>query len=109
MHTPDTLTALAHDVRMRGRDNAVSDQDLTDLLLSTAKQIETLRALLRECITPVHAWPQYRELAQRLRAALGEQSTTTPHVKTAAEMRADAARDTSCVGAFARARPGAAK
>ena len=70
-------------------------------------EVETLRALLRECITPVHAWPQYRELAQRLRAALGEQSTTAPHVKTAAEMRADAAHDTSCVGAFARARPGA--
>ena len=30
-----------------------------------------------------------------------------PHVKTAAEMRMDAAHDTSCVGAFARARPGA--
>lgn len=28
-----------------------------------------------------------------------------PHVKTAAEMRYDAAHDTSCVGAFARARP----
>lgn len=27
------------------------------------------------------------------------------HVKTAAEMRYDAAHDTSCVGAFARARP----
>lgn len=27
------------------------------------------------------------------------------HVKSAAEMKADAARDTSCVGAFARARP----
>lgn len=30
-----------------------------------------------------------------------------PHVKTAAELRMDAAHDTSCVGAFARARPGA--
>lgn len=28
-----------------------------------------------------------------------------PHVKTAAELRADAAHDMSCVGAFARARP----
>lgn len=31
--------------------------------------------------------------------------TVQPHVKTAAEMRYDAAHDTSCVGAFARARP----
>ena len=28
-----------------------------------------------------------------------------PHIKTAAEMRYDAAHDTSCVGAFARAHP----
>lgn len=31
---------------------------------------------------------------------------TKIHVKTAAEMRLDAEHDTSCVGAFARARPG---
>ena len=31
--------------------------------------------------------------------------TSAPHIKTAAEMRMDAAHDTSCVGAFARARP----
>lgn len=32
---------------------------------------------------------------------------TAPHVTTAAELRQQAASDTSCVGAFARARPGA--
>lgn len=42
-------------------------------------------------------------LAREIR---GEKPAT--HVKTAAEMRYDAAHDTSCVGAFARARPGKA-
>lgn len=42
MHTPDTLTALAHDVRMRGRDNVFSDGTLSELLLHVASQMQTL-------------------------------------------------------------------
>lgn len=41
-------------------------------------------------------------------APQGPPEPATPHVKTAAEMRLDAAHDMTCVGAFARARPGAA-
>jgi len=51
-----------------------------------------------------------RFVVEQVRQALGTQPEmlrAAPHVKTAAEMRADAAHDTSCVGAFARARPGA--
>lgn len=48
MHTPDTLTALAHDVRMRGRDNVFSDGTLSELLLHIASQMQTLQAHAQE-------------------------------------------------------------
>jgi hypothetical protein len=87
---------------------------------------------LDDMLTPLYRslralmWPVWlgAVAAERERcAALCEQWNTTPgsrlareirgehpkpRVKTAAEMRYDAAHDTSCVGAFARARPGKA-
>jgi len=66
--------------------------------------------------TPVNhptAWPVGTNLltATQARAMLMHvlsEPSVQPHVKTAAEMRYDAKHDTSCVGAFARARPGKA-
>jgi hypothetical protein len=46
------------------------------------------------------------EIIDRIRRELAELDAAQPRVKTPAEMRHDAAHDTSCVGAFARARPG---
>ena len=44
---------------------------------------------------------------RREMAELDAMQPTRPRIKTPAELRKDAAHDTSCVGAFARARPGA--
>ena len=47
-------------------------------------------------------------VSERERAAVSARHQRKPRVTTAAEMRQQAKSDTSCVGSFARARPGKA-
>lgn len=73
--------------------------EATDARDATAAERERCARLCEQWNTTPGA-----KLAREIR---GDAAAPVAHVKTAAEMRHDAAHDTSCVGAFARARPGA--
>lgn len=81
--------------------------DRNDFEVYAGMRALSLRRSLRhpdeyESATTEEAWAAF----QAGRAAT-KAPKPAPRVKTAAEMRHDAAHDSSCVGAFARARPGA--
>lgn len=93
----DRLDELERALRFadQGAVFTMSDRLVIASFLSAYRELVALPGRLRD--------ERVRELRKGPRTDYG----TTPHITTAAELRQQAASDTSCVGAFARARPGA--
>ena len=66
------------------------------------------RDLLRQALVAYADAYMDEPVAERERATVAAKHQRKPRVSTAAELRQQAKSDTSCVGAFARARPGKA-
>ncbi len=64
--------------------------------------------ILREALVAYADAYMDAPVSERERAAVAAKHQREPRVTTAAELRQQAKSDTSCVGAFARARPGKA-
>jgi len=66
------------------------------------------RDLLRQALVAYADAYMDEPATERERASVAAKHQRKPRVSTAAELRQQAKSDTSCVGAFARARPGKA-
>ena len=94
----DGLPAILGSIRALESEHGPDDWPAVQMrdLTAMRDEIAHLRVALE------HAWGELDDLK-------AQPQPKTRHITTAAELRQQAKSDTSCVGAFARARPGAKK
>lgn len=105
---PETLAvALSNVGTMSPRLRKLYD-DSAAALRAQANEIDRLHDRLRQALVDFADAYMDDPVTESERAAVAAKHQRKPRVTTAAELRQQAKSDTSCVGAFARARPGRA-
>ena len=105
---PETLAvALSNVGTMSPRLRKLYD-DSAAALRAQANEIDRLHDRLRQALVDFADVYMDDPVTESERAAVAARHQRKPRVTTAAELKQQAKSDTSCVGAFARARPGKA-